>query len=190
MIEVLISPIVESLPGDKKAASMSLLHSFYCWGQMAVVLPVHRLFYHDWTCIAWQWLTALWALVPLFNMFFFLKVPAVRAWWRMGRACASRRSSPAARSGCCCCSWFARVLRSRRWPSGPACSRKWAWASLKTTGDLLGPCAFAILMGSARVFFGSRGSHLPLTQDPDWLGRRCAWSAISWRCSRRCQSCR
>ena len=31
IIEVIISPIVESLPGDEKAAAMSLLHSFYCW---------------------------------------------------------------------------------------------------------------------------------------------------------------
>ena len=37
-IEVLISPIVESLPGDAKASAMSLLHSFYCWGQMLVVI--------------------------------------------------------------------------------------------------------------------------------------------------------
>ena len=36
--EVLISPIIEACPTDQKSASMSLLHSFYCWGHVFVVL--------------------------------------------------------------------------------------------------------------------------------------------------------
>ena len=39
-IEVLISPLVDSLPGEEKEKAMSLLHSFYCWGQAAVQLSV------------------------------------------------------------------------------------------------------------------------------------------------------
>ena len=38
IIEVLISPIVEACPTTKKEAAMSLLHSFYCWGHVGVVL--------------------------------------------------------------------------------------------------------------------------------------------------------
>jgi len=162
MIEVLISPIVESLPGDKKAASMSLLHSFYCWGQTAVVL-LSTLYFTTIGLAAWQWLAALWALVPLFNVFFFLKVPLC-ALVEDGeglslKALFSRGAF-----------WLVLLLMVCAGASEQAMAQ---WASLfaemglgvsKTMGDLLGPCAFAVLMGGARVFFGSRGAHLPLTR--------------------------
>ena len=97
MIEVLISPIVESLPGDKKAASMSLLHSFYCWGQMSVVL-LSTVYFTTVGLASWRWLPAIWALVPLFNAFFFLKVPLTTL-VEEGEACAFAICSPAAGSG-------------------------------------------------------------------------------------------
>ena len=161
MIEVLISPIVESLPGDKKAASMSLLHSFYCWGQTAVVLLSTAYF----TLIGlghWPWLTALWALVPLFNLFFFLKVPLCAL---VEEGEGMRLKALFSRGAF----WLLLLLMVTAGASEQAMAQ---WASLfaelglgvsKTMGDLLGPCAFAILMGCARVFFGSKGSHLPLT---------------------------
>ena len=37
LLEVLISPIVEACPTERKEAAMSLLHSFYCWGHAGVV---------------------------------------------------------------------------------------------------------------------------------------------------------
>ena len=162
MIEVLISPIVESLPGDRKAASMSLLHSFYCWGQMAVVLLSTAYF----TTIGlqnWRWLAVIWALVPLVNAFFFLKVPLC-ALVEEGKGMRLRELF--ARGGF----WLMMLLMVCAGASEQAMAQ---WASLfaelglgvsKTMGDLLGPCAFAILMGSSRVFFGSKGAHFPLTK--------------------------
>ena len=73
-IEVLISPIVDSLPGDAKASAMSLLHSFYCWGQMAVVILTTLGLMLIGT-EQWFWLPIVWALLPLYNLFRFLKVP-------------------------------------------------------------------------------------------------------------------
>ncbi len=162
MIEVLISPIVESLPGDKKAASMSLLHSFYCWGQMAVVL-LSTVYFATIGLASWQWLTALWALVPLFNMFFFLKVPLC-ALVEEGKGLRLRALFVRGAF------WLMLLLMVCAGASEQAMAQ---WASLfaemglgvsKTMGDLLGPCAFAVLMGSARVFFASKGAHLPLTR--------------------------
>jgi len=162
MIEVLISPIVESLPGDKKAASMSLLHSFYCWGQMTVVL-LSTLYFTTAGLSAWRWLPAVWALVPLFNVFFFLKVPLC-ALVEDGKG--MRLRDLFARGGF----WLMLLLMVCAGASEQAMAQ---WASLfaelglgvsKTMGDLLGPCAFAVLMGGARVFFGSKGAHLPLTK--------------------------
>ena len=74
LIEVLISPIVEACPTEKKAAAMSLLHSFYCWGHLFVVLVSTGFFVAfgigNWRVLAW-----VWALLPLVNAFYFMKVP-------------------------------------------------------------------------------------------------------------------
>ena len=74
MIEVIISPIVDSLPGDEKASAMSLLHSFYCWGQMAVVL-ISTLFLWIAGEGLWKLLPVAWCIVPAFNTFRFARVP-------------------------------------------------------------------------------------------------------------------
>ena len=70
LIEVLISPIMESCPTDNKEKAMSLLHSFYCWGHVAVVLISTCFFFtqllvdlfcarFDFNCIDWHWHTEL-----------------------------------------------------------------------------------------------------------------------------------
>ena len=74
LTEVLISPIVESLPGDEKAAAMSVLHSFYCWGHMAVVI-LSTVYFVAIGTEHWQFLPFLWALLPLGNAFLYAKVP-------------------------------------------------------------------------------------------------------------------
>ncbi|MDE6749906.1 MAG: MFS transporter [Lachnospiraceae bacterium] len=74
LLEVIVSPIVEACPTDKKDAAMSLLHSFYCWGQVSVVL-FSTLFFTLAGIKYWRILACIWALVPLFNIFYFLKVP-------------------------------------------------------------------------------------------------------------------
>src|SRR5690554_2965750 len=74
IIEVLISPIVESLPGEEKASAMSLLHSFYCWGHVAVVI-LSTLYFIFVGRSNWYYLPMIWAIVPLFNAFLFAKVP-------------------------------------------------------------------------------------------------------------------
>ena len=74
LIEVLISPIVEALPGEEKASAMSLLHSFYCWEHMGVVL-LSTLFFQLFSAGSWMWLPLLWSLLPLLNAAFFARVP-------------------------------------------------------------------------------------------------------------------
>lgn len=74
ILEVIVSPIVEACPGTNKAARMSMLHSFYCWGHMAVVL-LSTLYFTLAGIENWRLLPPLWALVPLFTLFAFTKVP-------------------------------------------------------------------------------------------------------------------
>ena len=160
LIEVLISPIIDSLPSDSKASGMSLLHSFYCWGQLAVVLLTTLLL---WVIGSenWPWLPLLWALVPFVNFFNFLTVPLVPP-------VPAEEKTPIRqllRSG-----FFvaAMLLMLTTGASEQAMSQ---WSSLfaetslhvsKVMGDLLGPCMFAVLMGSARLFYGLCGSRLNL----------------------------
>ena len=158
LTEVLISPIVESLPGDEKASAMSILHSFYCWGHMAVVILSTAFF----TFIGienWRILPFIWAVVPFFNMFFFAKVPLRVLVEESERVPVKKLCS----SGIF---WVLMLLMVAAGASEQAMSQ---WSSLfaeaglnvsKTLGDLLGPCMFAALMGAARLIYGVLGSKL------------------------------
>lgn len=175
MIEVLVSPVVEACPGEAKAAAMSLLHSFYCWGQMAVVL-LSTLFFTAVGIEHWPVLACLWALVPLVGMVMFLRVPVPRlvpeGQQMPMRALLRSRAF-----------WLLMVLMFCAGASELATSQ---WASSfaeaglgvsKTVGDLFGPCLFAVLMGSARMFFGKRGKNLDIRR---WLGYSAALCIVSY----------
>lgn len=159
LLEVLVSPMVEALPGEKKESEMSLLHSFYCWGHVAVVL-LSTGFFLLFGTKNWRILPIFWALVPLFNCFIFLKSPL----------CSlndTRQTMPVKRLLFTPVFWLFLLLMLCSGASELAMSQ---WASLfaemglqvsKTMGDLLGPCSFAILMGVSRVMF-SRARKMPV----------------------------
>lgn len=161
MIEVLISPMVEACPIDGKSAAMSLLHSFYCWGHVALVL-LSTLFFALAGRQAWRVLTLLWVLIPLANAVYFCFVPIYPViaedaqQMSMGRMLRSRMF------------WLLMVMMLCAGASEQAMSQ---WASTfaekglqvsKTMGDLLGPCAFAVLMGTARALYAKFADKLPL----------------------------
>ena len=161
LIEVIISPIVQSLPGEQKESAMSLLHSFYCWGHVAVVL-LSTVFFLLAGLQHWPLLTIFWALLPLLNFFLFLKVP-LRTLEDDHPALSNetkRISMPVM--------LLFLLLMICAGASEQAMSQ---WASLfaeaglqisKTMGDLLGPCLFAALMGLSRLIYGMLGDRLNL----------------------------
>ena len=160
IIEVLISPIVEACPTEKKEAAMSLLHSFYCWGHVGVVL-LSTAFFSLCGISNWRMLALIWALVPLFNCFYFALVPIypiVEEHEKMPLRDLLKRKY----------FWLLMVVMVCAGASEQAMSQ---WASAfaesglkvsKTVGDLAGPCAFAILMGTARAFYGKYSEKIPL----------------------------
>ncbi len=160
LIEVLISPIVDSIPGDAKASAMSLLHSFYCWGQFAVVListVFIKLAGEGW----WSILPIIWAVVPAFNLFKFMRVPLVPAIPEHERVPVKRLLKSRL-------FLIAMLLMVCAGASELAMSQ---WSSLfaqkglkvsKFMGDLLGPCLFAILMGIVRILYGIYGHKINL----------------------------
>ncbi|MDL2237091.1 MFS transporter [Christensenellaceae bacterium OttesenSCG-928-K19] len=154
LIEVLVSPIVEALPGDKKSAEMSLLHSFYCWGHVAVVL-ISTLFFTVSGLSNWMLLCFIWGLVPLFNCFLFAKAPVKHLIEEGDTAVPVRKL-------------FTKkiflLLMVAMVCAGASEQAMSQWASLfaesglgvsKTMGDLLGPCVFAVLMGTSRLVLGT-----------------------------------
>lgn len=160
LIEVLISPIVEALPGDEKASAMSLLHSFYCWGQVGVVL-LSTLYFSIVGMNNWKYLTILWAMIPFLNIFLFAKVP-------LCTLVEEEERLPLKQLFKVKIFWILFLLMICAGASELAMSQ---WSSLfaetglnvsKQVGDLLGPCAFAVLMGLSRVFYGIRGSKIDL----------------------------
>ncbi len=160
LIEVLISPIVEACPTENKASVMSLLHSFYCWGTVGVIL-LSTLFFQVFGKAGWPVLTVLWALLPLCNAFFFTKVPIAHL-TEDGEGLPIRKlfsmklfwvfAALMVAAGAC-------ELSMSQWASAFAES---GLGVSKTVGDLAGPCFFAILMGCARVIYAKFGDRLNL----------------------------
>ena len=158
LIEVLVSPIVESLPGEAKASAMSLLHSFYSWGQVLVItLSTIALFIigHD----LWFMLPLAWALLPFFTLFKFAKAPLVPP-------VEEGKRTPLKSLFSSKIFMLAILLMVCSGASEQAMAQ---WASLfaerglgisKVFGDLLGPCIFAIMMGIARTLYGIKGQKI------------------------------
>lgn len=161
LIEVLISPIVESCPTDNKEKAMSLLHSFYCWGHVGVVL-LSTVFFGIFGIANWKILACIWALIPVINAFVFAKTPIAplieegERGMTMLDLCKSKVF------------WVMMLMMLCAGASEQAVSQ---WASTfaekglgvtKTIGDLAGPMTFAILMGSSRAFYGKFGHKIDL----------------------------
>jgi fucose permease len=162
LLEVVVSPVVEALPSPPsgKAAAMSLLHSFYCWGQVAVVLGT-TLLLAQMGHAAWQVLPLAWAVVPLATLGVCLRVPlppTVPDTHRLalGRLCRAPAFVAAlALMGCA----GATELTMSQWASLFA---EQGLGLPKVWGDLAGPCLFAVLMGLGRCGYGLWGAQMPL----------------------------
>lgn len=162
LIEVLISPIVEACPFDNKDGVMSILHSFYCWGAMGVILG-STLFFAVFGVQNWKILTFIWALVPLYNTFNFINCP-------IERLVEDGKSMGISKLLKTPIFWLMIVLMVCSGASEIAMAQ---WASAfteaavgvsKAVGDLAGPCLFAMLMGIARMLYGKFSEKLDLTK--------------------------
>ena len=160
LIEVLCSPIVEACPFEHKEAVMSLLHSFYCWGSVGVIV-LSSLFFTVFGIGSWRILACLWALLPLYNVFNFASCPIERLTEEgKGMTIFQLFKTPLF--------WVAVLLMICAGASELAMAQ---WASAyteaalgfpKAVGDLLGPCLFAVTMGISRMIYGKYGEKIPL----------------------------
>ena len=161
LIEVLVSPIIEACPFDNKEATMSLLHSFYCWGSVGTIV-ISTIFFKLFGIDSWKWLTILWALIPAVNIYNFATcpiVPIVEEGKGMGIKQLGKKPLFWV-SICLMVCAGASELAMAQWASAYA---EAALGLTKTVGDLLGPCLFAVTMGISRVIYGKYGEKLNLT---------------------------
>ncbi len=161
LLEVLVSPVVEACPTNNKERAMSLLHSFYCWGHVGVVL-VSTVFFKVFGIGSWRVLACIWALVPLWNAFLFARVPMVSLIEEGEKGMTIKELAGQK------IFWVFLLMMMCAGASEQSVSQ---WASVfaekglgvsKTVGDLAGPMVFAILMGSARAFYGKNGEKINL----------------------------
>ncbi len=163
LLEVLLSPIVEALPTENKEKTMSLLHSFYCWGVVAVVL-VSTAFFALFGVENWKIMALIWALLPLCNLFVFRAVPLCSL------NQAAEEGIPFRRLVGMPMFWLLLVLMACAGASEQSVSQ---WASTfaeqglgvdKLVGDLAGPMLFAVCMGLARLLYGLWGERMNLNR--------------------------
>ena len=160
LIEVLGSPIVEACPFENKEATMSLLHTVYCWGAVGTIL-ISTLFFLLFGMDSWKWLAVLWALIPTYNIYNFATCP-IEHLVEEGSGMGIRElfQKPLFWISVCLmiCSG-ASELAMAQWASAYA---EAALGLSKAIGDLTGPCMFAVTMGISRVIFGKYGDRIDL----------------------------
>lgn len=176
LIEVLVSPIVEACPTERKESAMSLLHSFYCWGHAGVIL-LSTAFFAAFGVENWRVLACLWGSVPFINAFYFSQVP-ISTLTEAGDEISLRELLRQKMF------WIMVILMI----CAGACEQgisQWASAFAeaglnvsKTVGDLAGPCAFALLMGSSRALYAKFSEKLPLLPFMGFCGVLCLISYL------------
>ncbi len=171
LIEVLCSPIVEACPFDNKDAVMSLLHSFYCWGCVGVIL-LSTLFFRLFGTGSWRIAACLWALIPLYNIYNYATCP-------IEHLVEDGQSMTMTRLFATPLFWVSILLMVCAGASELAMAQ-WASAFVesalglsKTAGDLAGPCLFAVTMGISRFIYGKYGDRLDLMKYMLFSGALC-----------------
>ncbi|MBR6404391.1 MAG: MFS transporter [Eubacterium sp.] len=160
LIEVLVSPIVEACPFENKEAVMSLLHSFYCWGSVGVIL-LSTGFFAVFGVNSWRYLACIWALVPLYNIYNFATCPIeLLVEDGEGMSIGELFRNPM---------FFLGIVLMICAGASEMSMAQWASAFVesalglsKTVGDLAGPCLFAVAMGISRVIYGKYGDRIDL----------------------------
>lgn len=158
LVEVLVSPIVQYMPSSNdKEHMMGLLHSFYCWGMVLVIL-VTTLLYHFVGEGRWFLIPLFWLPLPMVAFSLFLTVPIAPVPGDKkgdGIGLLALLRSPLF--------WVLLVMMPLGSSSEQAVGQ---WVSYyaelslglsKLAGDLAGPCLFALMQGLCRLWYSKQG---------------------------------
>ena len=177
LLEVMASPIAISCPVKNKEKAMSMLHSFYCWGYVGVVL-LSTVFFHFFGTHNWKILTLLWAIIPLLNAISFTIVPMPEP-EESGHGKLSLKELFSNKLF-----WIFAIMMTASGASELAVGQ---WSSAfaeqglkvsKTVGDLAGPMAFSFFQGVSRWFYGKFGDKINLDKFMTFSGVLCVISYL------------
>ena len=176
LLEVMVSPMVEACPTEGKSAAMSILHSFYCWGVVAVVL-ISTLLFRVLGIGNWRAVACMWAVIPALNAVLFTRVPIAP----IVAEGEGMTVSQLAKTKLFWILWLLMIC------SGAAEMAMAQWASAfaedalnvsKTVGDLAGPCMFAVCMGLGRIFHAKFADRIDLEKYMVGCGILCVFSYL------------
>ncbi|MHB1456344.1 MAG: MFS transporter [Armatimonadota bacterium] len=161
LLEVLLSPIINAMPNEDKACAMSLMHSFYAWGQVATII-VTTVFIFLFGHKHWQIIVLIWAIVPCVNYIMFTKshfpdiIPDEH---RLNMRDIFHKA------------FYLFALAAILFGAATEVVMN-QWASTftekslnisKLVGDLGGMCIFAIMLGLGRMLYGKYGGMLKIS---------------------------
>ena len=163
ILEVIVSPIVEYSSEKRSSSMMNVLHSFYCWGQMLVIL-CSTLMLWVFGSDFWNVIPFIWAILPFVNIFWFAVSP-------IKNAPVAKEKQKTFRSMFSSLTFIMILLMMTC--AGAAELSMSQWSSLfaekalgveKVVGDIAGPCLFALTMGSGRLLYGFFGDRFDLSR--------------------------
>lgn len=156
LLEILLSPIVNSIPNDDKGPAMALMHSFYAWGQVATII-ITTVFIYLFGINNWQIIVLLWSIVPLVNFFMFLLSlfpEAVAEEHRLNMKDLIFKPF-----------YLFALMAILFGAATEVVMNQWSSTFMekalqlpKLTGDLLGMCGFAVMLGLGRTLYGMYGT--------------------------------
>lgn len=166
LLELVISPIIDSIPSDDKATAMSLLHSFYAWGQVTVVV-ITSIFLFSFGKEKWWIIMMIWAIVPIVNFFIFMRVPLTQKLHES----KIMKIRELIKNPIFIVAFFAIMLGA----ASEVSMNQWAATYMergllipKFVGDMLGMCFFAIMLGIGRAIYGVYGSRININKVMIW----------------------
>ena len=164
LIDVLVSPIVEALPDKQKTKAMNILHSFYCWGSMLVVI-VSTLYFNIFGIENWRYMSMIWAIIPFCNIFLFANVPLNVLKTHEDNMKSDNTVSIRKLLSVKIVLVFVVLMIC----AGASEQSIAQWVSLfaevglnvnKTVGDIFGACMFAFCMGIVRLIYGMKSESI------------------------------
>lgn len=156
--EVLVSPVIASIPSKDPDREMSKLHSIYAWGVVAMVIFCTLfllLLGHD----NWQWLAVIFMVVPISSFFLFMgsDIPKMET----GQQKSEKQNlfgTPAL--WLCVLAIFlggAAECTMAQWASGYL---EQALEIPKVWGDVFGVALFAVALGLGRSLYAKFGKNV------------------------------
>lgn len=158
LCEVLLSPVVASLPSDNPERDMSTLHSLYAYG-LLIVIVISSLYFKIFGTENWRYLVYFWATLPLISCFLFCisPIPDMDISHQEDKKTGKGKYKMLALCALCIFLGSSAENAITNWISG---YMEKVLNLPKTVGDIAGLAMFAILLGLTRTWYAKYGKNI------------------------------